>query len=77
MKSWNELDKGILAWMELLGNFSPTVNAESREIKGYMHDEDGGGKVYLNSSELRSLAYACNAVASWLDARFHEQSEHT
>lgn len=58
-------------WMKFLGNFGPTVNVDSREIKGYMLDPDDGegGKVYLDSGELRELANACNEMANWLDAR--------
>lgn len=56
-------------WMKFLGNFWPTVHEEKRELKGYMHDDDGGGKVYLDACELRELAAACNEVADWLDNR--------
>ena len=67
---WN-IDISALSktWMKFLGEFGPTVNEQSREIKGYMHDDEGGGKVYLDAGELRELASACNEVADWLDKR--------
>lgn len=56
--------------MKFLGNFSPAVRPELKEIKGYMYDdEDCCGKVYLDSGELRELAAACIEVADWLDKR--------
>ena len=68
--NWND-DIGSLAktWMKFLGDFGPTVKEESRELKGDIYDEEGGGKVYLDSGELRELAAACNEVADWLDKR--------
>lgn len=67
----NERSKLCNEWMRFLGNFGPTVHADRRQIKGYMIDpEDGeGGKVYLDSNELRALAEACIQMANWLDAR--------
>ena len=56
-------------WMKFLGDFSPTVHEQKRELKGYMHDDEGGGKVYLDAGELRELASACNHAADWLDKR--------
>ena len=56
-------------WMKFLGDFSPTVREENRELKGYMHDDEGGRKVYLDAGELRELASACNQAADWLDKR--------
>jgi len=56
-------------WMKFLGDFGPTVHEHLRELKGYMHDDEGGGKVYLDAGELRELAAACNEVADWLDKR--------
>lgn len=55
--------------MKFLGDFGPTVHAQSREVKGYMHDDEGGGKVYLDAGELREIAASCNEVADWLDKR--------
>lgn len=55
--------------MKFLGNFGPTVHEHLRELKGYMSDEDGGGKVYLDSHDLRELADSCVEVADWLDKR--------
>lgn len=56
-------------WMKFLGNFGPTVHEQERMLKGYMHDDEGGGKVYLDAGELRELAAACNEAADWLDKR--------
>lgn len=66
---WNNLSSLTKTWMKFLGNFSPTSNASERQLKGYMYDDEGGGKVYLDSSELRELATACNEAADWLDKR--------
>lgn len=55
--------------MRFLGNFSPTVIVQNREIKGWIYNEDDNGKVYLSSSELREIAVACEEVATWLDKR--------
>ena len=45
------------------------MHAANREVKGYTYDEDGGGKRYLTSAELRNIAHGCVAVADWLDKR--------
>ena len=62
----SDLSRG---WMELLGNFGPTVNEQKRELKGYLHDDEGGDKAYLDSGELREIAASCIEVANWLDDR--------
>lgn len=66
-----ETDISSLAkkWMDFFGNFGPTVNEKNRELKGYMRDEYGASKVYLEAGELREIAAACNEVADWLDKR--------
>ena len=61
--------------MKLLGNFSPTVRKDDRLVKGYMLDEDGSGKVYLSSGDLREIAKSCVEVADWLDKRATEYYE--
>lgn len=67
---WNtDISSLAKTWMKFLGNFGPTAKEESRELKGYMHNDEGGGKVYLDAGELRELAAACNEVAAWLDKR--------
>ena len=58
--------KGI---MKFLGDFGPTVHAQNREVKGYMTDDEGCGKVYLDAGQLREIAASCNEVADWLDKR--------
>ena len=66
---WDLLSIKAKSWMMFLGDFGPTIDAKSKTLKGYMHDEDGGGKVYITATELRELADCCNEVADWLDKR--------
>lgn len=67
MKEWSNRIKEDMKW---LGNFHPTINVEYKQIKGYMLDSEGdGGKVYIDSRELRELAYSFVEVAKWLDER--------
>ena len=74
-----EVSENSRAWMRTLGNFTPTVNAAYREVKGSMLGEYGDAeKTYFSSLELRELAAACVEVANWLDARAstaHKQQE--
>jgi hypothetical protein len=65
MKPWSELDKETLGWMDELGNFSPTVKIEDKQLKGHTDE----GKTYYCSSDLRQLAKACLDAANWLDER--------
>ena len=69
--SWDsELTKNTLAWMKLLGDFSPTSSPAQKQVKGYMLDNDGEGyKVYFDAGELRELAIACLEVSDWLMVR--------
>ena len=55
--------------LEFLGNFGPTVTVQDCTVKGYMADDDGIGKVYLNSRDLRAMAEDLASVAEWLDQR--------
>lgn len=72
--NWNhDISSLSRTWMQFLGNFAPTTSEQRRELKGYMHDDEGGGKVYLDAGELRELAAACTEVASWLDKRAEER----
>ena len=65
-----DISKVALAWMQLIGNFGPTVHADKRELKGYTMDSDGDTvKTYYDSGELRELANSCIEVADWLDRR--------
>ena len=71
---WKNLPPSTLAIMKDLGNFGPTVNVKAREVKGYMHHDDGDDmRTYFCSAELRQIAMACNEVAAWLDARADEE----
>lgn len=73
MSGWDkDLSKNAKVWMKFLGDFSPTSSEIRKELKGYMHDEGGGGKVYIDAGELRELAQSCNEVADWLDKRAKE-----
>ncbi len=65
-----EVSESARGWMRTLGNFSPTVNPDYREVKGSMLGEYGDAeKTYFSSKELRELAAACSEVADWLDKR--------
>lgn len=74
MKEWKELSESALSTMQFLGNFGPTVHANQREVKGYMYDDEGGGKVYLCSGELKTMAADLTEVAAWLDERAEKKS---
>jgi len=76
MKKWQELSENTLAEMRSLGNFGPTSRESDRLIKGYMWDDDGGGKCYWSSDDLRKTAVACIEVADWLDERADAIPEH-
>lgn len=65
----NDISNSAKETMKFLGNFGPTINEQSRHVKGYMHDEEGFGKVYLSACDLREIAASCNEVADWLDKR--------
>lgn len=65
-----EVSESARGWMRTLGNFSPTVNPDNREVKGAILGEYGDAeKAYFSSKELRELAAACSEVADWLDKR--------
>jgi hypothetical protein len=67
-----ELTESELETLEFLGRFGPTVDPLKCESKGYMHDSEGGGKVYLSSPDLRALADDLTSIAQWLDERATE-----
>lgn len=69
MKEWSQLNPQTLEIMKEFGEFSPTIKPEDCQVKGYMYDDEGGGKVYLNSNDLREFAKAFEEVAAWLDER--------
>lgn len=64
-----EFTKSELETLEFLGSFGPTVDPLACEVKGYMHDSEGGGKVYLRSPDLRAIAEDLISIAQWLDER--------
>jgi hypothetical protein len=65
LKRWCDLSEDALNVMKELGEFTPTVHTQSREVKG-VRDSD---KCYLDSRDLRRIALACVEVADWLDLR--------
>lgn len=71
-----EVSENARGWMRTLGNFSPTLNPDYREVKGSMLGEYGDAeKTYFSSKELRELAASCSEVADWLDKRAGGQDE--
>ena len=66
---WENLSTNALDVMKNLGNFTPTVNAAERSVKGYTQDDEDGGRAYWESDYLRSVAAGCIEVADWLDKR--------
>lgn len=62
---WNQLSASALSTMKELGEFGPTLNVSSREIKGYPQE----GKTYFDATDLRRMAKDFIEVANWLDAR--------
>ena len=67
---WNDVSEDARDWLGTLGGFGPTVHAEQRELKGYLHCSDGGdGRTYFDSDDLRKIAAACIEAAEWLDKR--------
>ena len=68
---WEDLSQKTRNVMKELGDFGPTVNAASRELKGATYDADCGGsvKTYWTSDDLRQIAAACLEAADWLDKR--------
>lgn len=67
---WSDVSYDARAWLDTLGSFSPTVHAPNRELKGYLHDLEGGdGRTYFSAADLRRIAEACTEAADWLDKR--------
>jgi poly(3-hydroxyalkanoate) synthetase len=75
MKKWEDIGSDHLCIMREMGHFSPTVNKEDRQVKGWMSDFDDGGvtKVYWTSKDLREIAESFIIVADWLDERAKEE----
>lgn len=69
MREFTEREKETL---EFLGRFGPTVDPVACELKGYMADDEGVGKVYLRSPDLRAIAEDLVSIAQWLDERATE-----
>jgi len=68
--TWTEVSEVSRQWLKTIGDFGPTVHAKSRELKGYLHAEEGeDGRTYIDANELRELAAACVEAADWLDKR--------
>lgn len=65
----DDLSPKTLEVMKELGNFGPTVHINEKMLKGYTYDDEGGGKTYWSSDDLRGIAAACTEAAEWLDKR--------
>ncbi len=72
MMEWREVSGEARYTMKELGNFSPTTNANQREVKGYID-----GKCYYDSTELRTMAAHFIEVANWLDKRAEQEQPCT
>lgn len=66
---WTDVSEKARKVMRELGNFSPTARESDAQVKGWGIDEEGTGKVYWDSADLRNIAAACAEVADWLDKR--------
>lgn len=67
---WDDVSEDARDWLRMLGNFSPTVHTAQRELKGYVHcDEGEDGRIYLEAKDLRKIAAAFVEAADWLDKR--------
>jgi hypothetical protein len=64
-----ELSENAQFWLRRLGRFCPTVRAEEKLVKGYLDDDEGGGKAYLDVDDLRSAASALVETADFLERR--------
>lgn len=65
----NDLSESAKDTMNFMGDFCPTAHTGDKQVKGYMVDDDGGGKVYLTSGDLRQMAADFIEVAAWLEKR--------
>ena len=63
---WTDVSEDARDWLKMLGDFSPTVHAKQRELKGYLSDE---GRTYFDAGDLRNIAAACIEADDWLDMR--------
>lgn len=72
---WEELPVQVLETMKFLGDFGPLIDHRRKEVKGYMHDADGGGKVYLSAKDLRNMADDFYKVADWLEDRAVQEGD--
>lgn len=67
---FEDLSQETRDWLRDLGQFSPITDAKRKTLKGVHHDPDEGpGKWYISSSDLREIAKACIETADWLDLR--------
>lgn len=68
-----EFTKDESEWLEFLGNFGPTVNAQDKMLKGYTKR----GKTYLDASDLKDLASVLISVSEWLLERAENETIRT
>lgn len=65
-----ELSIEAQQWLQVIGNFEPTINTADCLMKGWSMDEDGYPcKTYYNNEDFRSMSHAANEIADWLEER--------
>ncbi len=65
----DEMSEAAKEALRLLGNFTPTIHAPDRWVKGYVEGEEGAEKAYYSADDLRRFATGLNDAANWLDTR--------
>lgn len=67
---WSLLEDETHTSMKWLGNFTPTAQESSCDLKGTRFTDEGDSySVYVDADELKSIGVACLEVAAWLKAR--------
>jgi hypothetical protein len=66
---WPGVSQSALEAAGVLGDLVPTVHPQKKEAKGWVRDEEGTGKVYYTSEDLRTVARGCMELAQFLDDR--------
>jgi hypothetical protein len=72
-RNWHDLPERTRKIMWRFGDFSPTLKAEDRLVKGYSnYGDEEIGKTYWDSDDLRDFAQAFTEVADFLEERAQE-----